>query len=112
MPVSTIASGSVPARTLPSTGAARTRRAVERADGRRDRRAATAARRQILRASDGSALGIIALSLLLAGARNAFDRRRRPAGFFGDLAVLLYQEAVRGLVAVDAAGQRARHLSI
>lgn len=42
------------------------------------------------------------LLLLHAGAGDAFDRERRPAGFLGDLAVLLDQIAARGLVAFGA----------
>jgi hypothetical protein len=50
--------------------------------------------------------------LLCVRAGDARDLRRRAAGLFGDLAVLLDQEPVRRLVAVDAAGQRARHLAV
>src|SRR6202043_1919806 len=47
-----------------------------------------------------------------AGPRDALDLDRRPAGFLGDVAVLFDQEFVRGLVAVDPAGQRARNLAV
>jgi hypothetical protein len=50
--------------------------------------------------------------LLRVRAGDARDLRWRAAGLFGDLAVLLDQEAVRRLVSVDAAGQRSRHLAV
>src|SRR5579862_1054978 len=58
------------------------------------------------------ALGVVLDLLLLARARDALDLRHRPAGFFRDLAILLDQETVRRLVAVEAAKQRARHLAV
>src|ERR1700728_1674803 len=50
--------------------------------------------------------------LLRPGARDARDLRRRAAGFLGDVAVLFHEEAVGRLVAVDAAGERARHFTV
>src|ERR1700729_4280980 len=50
--------------------------------------------------------------LLRAGAGDTLDLRRRLAGFPGDVSILFDQEAVRRLIAVDAAGQRARHLAV
>ena len=47
-----------------------------------------------------------------ADAGNAFDRQRRAAGFVGDLAVLLHDEAERGLVLVQAAEQFGRHAPV
>jgi len=57
-------------------------------------------------------LGVVPLFFLRARALDALDLDRRPAGFFGDIAVLLDQEFVRRLVAIDAGGQRARHLAV
>src|ERR1700691_2987487 len=51
------------------------------------------------------------LVLLSVRAGDVRDLRRRSAGLFGDLAVLLDQEPVCWLVAVNAARQRARHLA-
>src|SRR5262249_52597582 len=59
-----------------------------------------------------AALGVVPLFLLGAGPRDGLVLARRPAGFLGDVAVLFDQELVRGLVAVDPAGQRARHLAV
>src|SRR5580704_17549469 len=57
-------------------------------------------------------LGVVLHPLLLARARDSLDLGQRAAGFFGDLAVLLDQKAVRRLVAVDAAEQRARNFAV
>src|ERR1700733_8101947 len=50
--------------------------------------------------------------LLRSGARNALDRERRLAGFLCDVAILLDQETVRRLVAIEAFGQRPRYLAV
>jgi len=52
------------------------------------------------------------LLLLRADPLDALDRQRRAAGFFGDLAVLLDDEAARGLVAFEAAKQLGRHAPV
>src|SRR5579871_4982368 len=54
----------------------------------------------------------LAILLLRSRAGDALDLRRRLAGLFGDLAVLLDEKTVGRLVAVDAAGERARHLAV
>src|ERR1700761_3556892 len=55
---------------------------------------------------------LVARFFLAVGTDNALDLDRGLAGFLGNLAVLLDQEAVRRLVAVDAAGERARHFAV
>src|SRR5277367_5874820 len=56
--------------------------------------------------------GIVAFFFLGAGTGDALDLERRPAGFLGDVAVLLDEELVRRLVAVEPAGQHARNLAV
>lgn len=50
--------------------------------------------------------------LLRAHPADALDRQCGATGFFGDLAVLLHDEAARGLVAVEAAEQLGRHAPV
>src|SRR5579862_1906165 len=70
--------------------------------------------RRITAEQKSAGLFPIGVAELFLGTRadDALDLGRRAAGFFRDLAVLLDQEAVRRLVAVDAAGERARHLAV
>src|ERR1700750_396855 len=50
--------------------------------------------------------------LLRTHPTDALDRQRRPSGLFGDLAILLHDEAARGLVAVEAAEQLGGHAPV
>jgi hypothetical protein len=52
------------------------------------------------------------LLLLRPSPADALDRQRGAAGFFGDLAVLLHDEAARGFVAVQAAEQLGGHAAV
>src|SRR3954463_8636236 len=52
------------------------------------------------------------LFLLRAAADDALDLLRRAAGFLRDLAVLLHDEAARGLVLLQAAEQLGRHAPV
>ena len=52
------------------------------------------------------------LLLFLAGAPDALDLHRRAAGFLRDLAVLLHDEAARGLVLLQPAENFRRHAPV